>query len=197
MTPKERWLAAARLKPVDRLPFWPKLDGSFPPAQSEPFKDMELAQIHEWIGSDRNETVPMCTREIRTYTSVIEVRDKTTFRTVYATPHGTLETCRHYDALSQSWPPVKYPVETLEDIKVMTEIFADCRVELDKDALEEAKCRYKEFGQNAVTRTGMGKSALMNWVEFWTSFENAHILLMSHPDEVSELMETFHKIPEK
>ena len=30
MTPKERWLAAIHMKLVDRLPFWPKLDGAYP-----------------------------------------------------------------------------------------------------------------------------------------------------------------------
>ena len=29
MTARERWVAALDLKPVDRLPFWPKIGGSF------------------------------------------------------------------------------------------------------------------------------------------------------------------------
>jgi len=35
MTPKERWLAALRLRPVDRLPFWPKFDAAYLRAQAD------------------------------------------------------------------------------------------------------------------------------------------------------------------
>ena len=34
MIPKERWLAATHMRPVDRLPFWPKLDAAYPRAQA-------------------------------------------------------------------------------------------------------------------------------------------------------------------
>ena len=46
MTPKERWLAALHMRAVDRLPFWPKLDGAYPQAQEAPFRDMDLDSIH-------------------------------------------------------------------------------------------------------------------------------------------------------
>ena len=49
MTPKERWLAAIRMEPVDRLPFWPKLDGAYPRAQASPFDDMDISAIHDWM----------------------------------------------------------------------------------------------------------------------------------------------------
>ena len=29
MTPKERWLAAVQMKPVDRIPVWAKLGSTF------------------------------------------------------------------------------------------------------------------------------------------------------------------------
>jgi uroporphyrinogen-III decarboxylase len=35
MTPKERWLAAIRMQPVDRLPFWPKINGAYPEIQMD------------------------------------------------------------------------------------------------------------------------------------------------------------------
>jgi len=59
MTPKERWLAAIHMKPVDRLPFWPKLDGAYPKAQDAPFREMDLDAIHDWkgVGADGFELV--------------------------------------------------------------------------------------------------------------------------------------------
>ena len=35
MTPKQRWLAAIHMEPVDRLPFCPKLDWAYPRAQND------------------------------------------------------------------------------------------------------------------------------------------------------------------
>lgn len=54
MTPRERWMAAIRCHPVDRLPFWPKLDAAYAPRQRTPFRRMSIDQLHRFIGSDRN-----------------------------------------------------------------------------------------------------------------------------------------------
>ena len=62
MTTKERWNAAMRMEPVDRLPFWPKLDASYARAQAQPFRSMDTNAIHDWIGSDRHE---WCGRYVR------------------------------------------------------------------------------------------------------------------------------------
>jgi hypothetical protein len=58
MTPKERWLAALRMQPVDRLPFWPKLGGNNREAQGAPFKDMETDCLPASEHRARNTAVP-------------------------------------------------------------------------------------------------------------------------------------------
>ncbi len=65
MTPRERWLAALDMEPVDRLPFWPKLDGAYPRAQEPSFAGMEVDAIHDWIGSDRHQWIPAPVRVVR------------------------------------------------------------------------------------------------------------------------------------
>ena len=52
MTAKERWMAALRLEPVDRLPFWPKLDAAYPRAQAGNFVALSVDDLHRFIGSD-------------------------------------------------------------------------------------------------------------------------------------------------
>ena len=52
MTAKERWLAALRTEPVDRLHFWLKLNRAYPRARTEPFRNMNIDAIHDWIGGD-------------------------------------------------------------------------------------------------------------------------------------------------
>jgi hypothetical protein len=54
MTPKQRWLLSLQMQRVDRLVFWPKLSGSYPPAQKAPFDGMGIDAIHDWIGSDKH-----------------------------------------------------------------------------------------------------------------------------------------------
>lgn len=194
MTPKERWLAAIHMKPVDRLPFWPKLDGAYPKAQDAPFRDMDLDSIHNWIGSDKHKGIAGCTREARSRTSVETTRNAGTMRTLYRTPYGELRLVHKFDAPSHSWHPVKFPVRTREDIRLMTDIFEDVTIEFDKDALRKARLQSEEIGQDALTTVGIGKSPLMHWVEWLAGVENAHFLLMDHQQEVETLFEAMHQV---
>ena len=114
MTPKERWLAAIQMKPVDRLPFWPKLDGAYPKAQEAPFRDLEVDAIHDWIGSDKHTWIADCTREVRKRTAVNTSQENGTMRTVYRSPSGELQLVRKFDAPSHSWHPTEFPTSLLD-----------------------------------------------------------------------------------
>lgn len=194
MSPKERWLAAINMKPVDRLPFWPKLNGSYPRAQRAPFRDMELDDIHDWIGSDKHKGIPGCVREVRKRTAVETTRSNGTMRTVYRTPSVELQLVRRFDKASHSWHPTEFPVKTLEDIQGMTELYEDVSVRLDRDALEKARAQYRAVGGDALTTNGIGKSPLMHWVEWLAGVENAHFLLSDHRQEVESLFEAMHAV---
>lgn len=193
MTPRERWLAALRCEPVDQLPFWPKLDRAYPRAQAQPFCDMQTARIHDWIGSDKHVGIPGCTKDVRTRTSFESITDDGTQRWRYKTRFGTLEMVRKFDEASQSWHPVKHPVKTADDIKVMKEWYLDCRVELDDERLERSRAAADEIGSDAVTATSIGVSALMDWVQHLAGIENAHLLLNDRPAEVAALFDAIHR----
>ena len=107
LTPRERWLSAVRMQAVDRLPFWPKLNGSYPKAQPEPFSGMEMAGIHDWIGSDDHRGIGGCLRETRRKTSVETTGRDGVLRTVYRTPHGEMELIRRFDEPSS--PGIPWP----------------------------------------------------------------------------------------
>jgi len=194
MTPKERWLAAIRMQPVDRLPFWPKLDGAYPRAQEAPFREMEVDAIHDWIGSDKHTWISGCTREVRRRTTVDRSRNGDTRRTVYRSPLGDLELVCRFDTPSQAWHPIEFPVKTGEDIEIMTGVFEDVTVELDAEALRKAQDRAEATGQDALTTNGIGESPLMYWVEWLAGVENAHLLLFDYPAEVEHLFEAVHRL---
>ena len=115
MTPKQRWLAAVRMQEVDRLPFWPKLDAAYAPAQAPPFCEMDLDSIHQRIGSDRHKGIPGCVREVRTKTTVEEAADGDLHRTVFTAGAGRTQLVKKFDPTSRSWHPVEFPVRGLQD----------------------------------------------------------------------------------
>jgi len=193
MTPRERWVAAVKMQPVDRLPFWPKLGGNYPASQSEPFSGMTVDQIHDWIGSDKHEHVCPAVRETRRFTKVQTTTDGNLRRIVFTTSYGEMETHLRYDGASDSWHPVKFPIDNRRHIEWMTEWFADAAVELDTDGLAQAKARAEEIGQDAVIATGIGESPLMHWVEHLAGIENAHYLLADYPEQVSALFDAMHE----
>ena len=193
MSPRERWVAAVKLQPVDRLPFWPKLGGSYPRAQDSPFNNMNCGEIHNWIGSDKHSHVPSVVKETRKTTSFESVKENGRLRNIITTPYGKMETHQRWHEDSQSWHPVKFPVENAEHIKWMIEYYRDCRLDLDPEGLEKAKAAEQEIGSDAIIGAGIGESPLMHWVEWLAGIENAHFFLADHRDEVEELFGVIHE----
>ena len=116
MTSRERWLAAAKLQPVDRLPFWPKLNRSYAIHQEGRFRSMTANEIHEWMGSDRPVQIGQsCVREVRTHSSIEVTGNNGEQRTVFRTKNGSMDMVMGWDEASQSRHPVVFPIKTRED----------------------------------------------------------------------------------
>ncbi len=194
MTSRARWLAALRMQPVDRLPFWPKVFGGYLRGRPSPFGGMDADRFHEWVGSDRHLGLPCCLSETRRRTSVEEIRSGDTRRTVYRTAQGETALVCQYDAPSDSWHPMEFPVRSPSDIGLMTAVFEDVAVELDAAALERARQRAAVIGEGALTSNSIGESPLMYWVEWLAGVENAHLLLADCRDEVEALFEAMHRV---
>ncbi len=195
MTSRQRWLAAVKFQPVDRLPFWPKLNRSYAMSQEGRFRTMTADEIHDWVGSDKPvQIVPRCVREVRTHSSLETTRDNGDERTVYSTKNGSMQMIKRWDLVSQSPHPVVFPVKTREDIELMTEWFDDCRIEVDLENVARAQKIYSEIDGQFITQTSMGKSPLMNFVEFLAGIENAQYHLADYPDEVEALFEAMQRV---
>jgi uroporphyrinogen-III decarboxylase len=194
MTTRERWWAALRFEPVDRLPFWPKLDAAYPRAQVDPFNQMTISELHAWMGSDEHVGVPACVREVRTRTAMETVTEGGEQATVYRTPFGETQMIKRFDPTSQAWHPMVFPVRDLETIRGMTAFFEDTRVELDDEKLALAAARVRAVGEAGLTHTSIGESPLMYFVEWLAGVENAHLLLADYPDEVGALFEAIHHV---
>ncbi len=189
MTPRARWLAAMRLEAVDRLPFWPKVFGDYLAVHPEAGS---VAALHAAIGSDRHEWVDSCLVETRATTAVAHRQEGDTRIQTFTSPRGAVVLEERWDAGSQSWHPMRFPVTTRDDIAVLIDVYRDTRWSLDEGRLAEAAARTAEIGEDAVTNTGIGTSAFMWWLQYLAGVEHAHLLLYDEPDAVAELFDAMH-----
>ncbi len=199
MTSRERWEAALTFKPVDRLPFWPKLGGVYLVEQKSRYRNMrheygDAFGLHEFIGSDPRPNIRPCYRDVCNRCSFTsEQRGNDTIMT-YTTPHGVMLACNRWDEVAHAVHPIEFPIKSREDILLMTEHFNDIRVELDPEALEEEQKVIKLIGESGMAITGMGESALMRSVEWLAGVENAHYFLYDYQDEMEELFAAIHRV---
>ncbi|KPJ55989.1 MAG: hypothetical protein AMS16_03195 [Planctomycetes bacterium DG_58] len=194
MTSKERWLAAIRMAPVDRLPFWPKLDAAYPHWRTGRFAGKSNDEIHDFIGSDKHVGINRCFREVRSSTSVENIREENTETIFYTTPRGRMRSIRRFDVPSQAWHPIEYPIKTLDDVRRMREVYEDCKVELDGVELEKGRARVKEVGQSACVNQCIATTPLMWFVEHFAGVENAHLFLADYTEEVEAFFEAMHRV---
>jgi hypothetical protein len=193
MTSRERWIAAINREPIDRLPFWPKLEPSYPRAQQPPFNSMSIEEIHRWIGSDNHYWLPPSVSEKRRSTGSRETNDGVLKKIVYETLHGEMRTVFRFDEASQAWHPIEFTVKEIEDIPRMIDWFSDAELGPDEDHIEESLLIADELGEKGVTAEDIGESPLMRFIEWLAGVENAHLMLFDAADQVEELFEAVHR----
>lgn len=194
MTPKERWLAAIKFKQVDHIPFWAKLGGSYNTAQCDPFSSMTINEIHDWVGSDRHESLgTACLKEKRKNTSTKIVKEGIFSTTYYKTMFGELRYINQSDAKSGGAHPVEFPIKTAEDIRIMIEWVSDVQIDQDNESIILLHSKQQQIGQNASTHTNIGTTPMMHFIQHLAGIENAHYLMSDAPDIVEELFDVMHK----
>jgi hypothetical protein len=187
-----------RMRPVDRLPVWPKIIGSHNHyiklyASELPRRDLSLRELNEYFGSDELMRLPDFIDVKRRECAIREENEPNVRTTVYITPIGETRLVHKYDAGSTSWHPVEFPVSSLEDIRIMTRFYADAEPEIDEETLREAVTIVEDRGETASSMSWVAKSPLMLFVEQLAGVEDAHYLLADYPEEVEELFETIHR----
>lgn len=194
MTIRERWLAALRMKPVDRLPFWPKIDGAYMSAHKTQFEGKSILEVHKWFDSDPHMGVATPFKEKLSTTCMIrKVTEKYT-DIQYDTPYGNMTAQNIFDPMSCSWHPVEFPIKTREDILRMTKYYDDLTIEIDSNGIENARTQCLQYGEQACTMQGIGESPLMEFVEWLAGVDNAHLMLMDYMDEVEALFAAMHRV---
>ena len=186
MTTKERWKAALRCEPIDRLPFWPKLDASYAPFQRKPFSAMSNDEIHAYIGSEPPIGLPSCVKEVSAARYRVEANGYNEHTTIES-PLGTLTSTRRYDPGSYSWHPTEFPIKSRDDIEILTDVYEHTNLEVDLEGKAKSVEKSREAGDGGATLEAIGKSALMHFVEYLAGVENAHLFLADYEEDVITL----------
>ena len=194
MTSRERWLAAVQCQPVDRLPFWPKIDNAYAPHQKEPFRSMSTAELHQWIGSDPHVGGPPCVKTIRRRTSIEQTEKDGVRRTVFHTPAGTLTSVAGFDPMSRSWHPREFPVKSVKDLDAMCWMFSDAECAFDADQFEKATALIRDLGERGIATTSLGISPLMDWIQHIAGVEQGLLMLKDDPEPVEALFDHMHRL---
>jgi hypothetical protein len=193
MTVRERWLAALQLLPVDRLPFWPKIDESYLKAQAAPYNTMTPEKFHAWLGSDLHLWTPPLVHEMRAKTR-LETETKGIYHKIaYRTPIGTIAGVQQYDAATGAWTPTIYPIRTHDGLAVMRAFYADALPKLDRTVFEKSKEFCVLVGNRACVGTVVGTSPFMELVQVLAGAEKTDELLDAYNEDVVALLEQMHQ----
>ena len=194
MTSKDRWLAAVNFESVDRLPFWPKFDDSYINKYSSFFKSSDLYDMHKWIGSDQHIWLPSFLKESIKGGSVNVSIDGPIRKTEYITKAGNALMIENFDKPSCSWHPTEYPIKNEEDIKILTEIYNNTIIEVDREKLDENKDYVNKIGDEAVFAEDAGISPLMYFIQMLAGVANSHMMLFDSEEIVIELFDSMHEV---
>lgn len=196
MNTKERWIAAMTMKPVDRLPFWPKITGTHYlniHKNRLPKQGMSIEELNDYFGSDELLRLPEIVKTNRTKTASYVTESDGSRVTTYETPLGKTRQVHRYDAGSASMHPVEFPISNRSDLHIMTRFFEDAEALLDEDGLQRAAEIVEARNGSISTMNWVGKSALMQFVENLAGVEQAHYLLADHETDVVDLFEAIHR----
>ena len=198
MNGQERLEAIHRNQPHDRAPVCTLVDDITRAGMSQRFRDMTPIEFYKYLGYDiyqfgnyglmENEAVKYPYRIVRknVVRTSVDLGDGYT-ETLTETPYGVLseKTYRSH--------PVKYPVETLDDLKVLTRIWRDTEYVADLEGCAESCARVDKLLEGCgIYVPVVGPSALQKLLEEDVGAENFYYMLQDYPREVTELVELIH-----
>ncbi len=194
MTNRERIFATFRGEEVDRFPVWLKMTKrTWKSSQPEPYCDMDNEELLRaagcdlllgcWAGADcENPHVERHTeQENGLRTTIIE------------TPDGELVAQDSYDVYTESWHPVGFPADSVENLRRLRWLFRDTEYSVPAERAGEWAARQQELeAKDAVSMTGIGPSPLMNLVEHLCGPETTIYLLHDEPELFREVIDLMH-----
>jgi len=191
MTNRERILASIYGDEVDRFPVWLKMDNAtWKSSQPEPYRSMDDMQLLTECGCDLMGSVWANTSADNANVRKDVDIQTTQAVTTWETPDGTLTAVDGIEPLSGSWHPMKYAVETADDLRKARWMFTDVAYATDPDNIQAARGRQVQFvADDIITGCGIGPSRRMPMVEQLAGPENTNYLAVDEPELFGELID--------
>ncbi len=200
MTPRERLLAAFRRQPCDRVPFMPLVEGYFqaslPDGAHRHIADIQYemsGHVLMRLGTFGINTPLWLGAVARDLPTGIEQR---AFKAdgdivhIVETPVGSL-TWRLRFASESPYIPwvIENRIHTVEDLKVFQYLIERTAFWLDTDYFERQRSYVGERGVVAIIGP---TSPLQQMINFEMGVERTAYMLADHPDEMREMLDTYH-----
>lgn len=195
MTNRERILATCHQQEVDRYPVWQKLaNPTWKNTQPEPYRSMDGVELLKETGCDVMTWAGGARLKKESRVTIRKEEKGNQHITIYETPDGDLTGIEAFDEVTRSTHPIKYPVETKEDMEKARWIYKDTVYEVDLDSAKECVARQKRMEENdVVTNDGIGPGPFMMCIEHLIGPVNTVYLQMDEPELFNELQEEMHQ----
>ena len=191
MTGKERVVASLKGQECDHLCWAPVVDRYFTssmPAQG--YEEVDIPEAIIMMGGDVIERHDPTVKTLYDGGVLRRIeRDRDLEREIFGTPVGTLVAERRW-APWHSSHVTKFPVSTVEDVKILQYIVEHTRYEEDFEAFRE---RERVIGDNGIPTSSGPLSPIVNFLEDICGVENTYYLLSDAPDVVEPCLEAMHE----
>ncbi len=188
MTNRERLIAAFHLKPTDRLPFSPLMDGYFISSLPNQGLNIDILEAARLIGCDFMERHVAGPNPIY---QQVEIRTESTAkgsRLYYDTPIGSI-----YEERTNSGNTSyisKHLIESIEDAKLFSFIAEHTRYEPQIDVFRK---RDQKIGEMGMATLSGNMSPIQELLQALSGVENTVYLMADYPEEMDQLLETMHQ----
>ena len=194
MTGRERLNAVLNKQPTDRLSWTPLVDNASLSLAPEELRGNCGIDFYRHLGCDIfmlngwNTPHGLRTPELQ-WSEDVETRawqeDGTRYRE-WKTPSGTLT------ASYRGSHPAKYPVDSLDAIRIYREMWEGARF-VEHDETETLAEIDALIGDDGVVTRFWGPSPIPRLLEMDMGSQNFYYLLFDHPDEMDELISLMHE----
>ena len=212
MTGKERLMASLRGEETDHVSWAPLIDPYYtawlaaegyggPDAPKVVMEDREGLWSEETDALDIPYAIRLVGGDIleRHSPTIREVEDDSITRRIYArdgvqfevveTPVGTLTTEHCYSDVGHTRYISKYPISSLEDIKIHQYVTEHTRYEED---FAEFTDRRRVIGDDGIPTSDGPQSPIQHFYMFLCGVQNTTYLLLDHPAEMAECFAVMH-----
>jgi hypothetical protein len=198
MTGRQRLLAILNRQPVDRLAWTTLVDDLTRSVMPPEVREMPVLDFYRHIGCDvlafgdyglpADLELASPARFVSPVETVRTVGPDDLVTRVHQTPWGTLT------ATSRFGHPVKHRITGLEDIEILTKVWAASRYEEVTDGTPETSWARVEaaIGDSGIYIPALDPSPVQHLLEYEMGPAEFYYLLQDYPTQVRQLLETMH-----